>query len=90
MRPAISKVAVIGAGPAGLPTAKRLRDYGIEVVIFERSSVAGGAWYVSSPNPNSAFRGNDCVDVDVDLQDIPRAKTDKALVSLRAPGCALV
>lgn len=46
MLPAISKVAVIGAGAAGLPAAKRLRDYGIEVVIFERNSVAGGGWLV--------------------------------------------
>lgn len=46
MLPAISRVAVIGAGAAGLPAAKRLRDYGIEVVIYERNSVAGGGWLV--------------------------------------------
>lgn len=44
--PTISKVAVIGAGAAGLPTAKRLRDYGLEVVIFERNPAPGGVWYV--------------------------------------------
>lgn len=46
MLPAISKVAVIGAGAAGLPAAQRLRDYGIEVKIFERNSVPGGGWLV--------------------------------------------
>lgn len=36
--------AVIGAGPAGLVTAKILMEQGFEVVIFERGSAVGGTW----------------------------------------------
>lgn len=40
------KVAVIGAGPAGLAGSALLRRYGHEVTIFEASNMAGGtAWY---------------------------------------------
>ena len=40
------KVAVIGAGPAGLAGAALLRRYGHQVTIYEASSKAGGtAWY---------------------------------------------
>lgn len=37
------KVAIIGAGPAGLSAAGTLARLGYEVVIFEREGVAGGA-----------------------------------------------
>ncbi|KAI8331593.1 hypothetical protein BC941DRAFT_403707 [Chlamydoabsidia padenii] len=46
----IRKVAIIGAGPAGLPTAKVLRDEGLEVVIYERSPASGGTW-IYNPAP---------------------------------------
>jgi glutamate synthase (NADPH) small chain len=40
------KVAVIGAGPAGLAAAELLRRYGHGVVIYEELSTPGGpAWY---------------------------------------------
>lgn len=40
------KVAVIGAGPAGLAAAELLRRYGHQVTIYEELSVPGGtAWY---------------------------------------------
>jgi glutamate synthase (NADPH/NADH) small chain len=40
------KVAVIGAGPAGLAASALLRRYGHKVTIFEASNTAGGtAWY---------------------------------------------
>src|SRR6266487_692827 len=40
------KVAVIGAGPAGLAGSDLLRRYGHKVTIFEASTMAGGtAWY---------------------------------------------
>src|SRR5919202_6103351 len=40
------KVAVIGAGPAGLAAAELLRRYGHQVIIYEELSTAGGtAWY---------------------------------------------
>ena len=40
------KVAVIGAGPAGLAAAELLRRYGHDVVIYEELSTPGGTtWY---------------------------------------------
>eukprot|EP00189_Rhodosorus_marinus_P014138 CAMPEP_0184746334 /NCGR_PEP_ID=MMETSP0315-20130426/8868_1 /TAXON_ID=101924 /ORGANISM="Rhodosorus marinus, Strain UTEX LB 2760" /LENGTH=425 /DNA_ID=CAMNT_0027218843 /DNA_START=155 /DNA_END=1432 /DNA_ORIENTATION=+ len=43
------RVAVIGAGAAGLCSAKNLRDFGssFKVVVFERGSQVGGAWRYS-------------------------------------------
>lgn len=42
-------VAVIGAGPAGLVTARWLSSQGFEPVLFEASSQAGGQWNAASP-----------------------------------------
>lgn len=42
-------VAVIGAGPAGLVTARWLSAYGLEPVLFEASSQLGGQWNAASP-----------------------------------------
>ncbi|ORX47740.1 FAD/NAD(P)-binding domain-containing protein [Hesseltinella vesiculosa] len=53
LRHPIRKVAVIGAGPAGLPTAKSLRDEGIDVVIYERSPASGGTWIYNEQAPVS-------------------------------------
>ena len=36
------RVAVIGAGPAGLTAAHRLRRGGAEVIVMERETAAGG------------------------------------------------
>ncbi|ORX90129.1 FAD/NAD(P)-binding domain-containing protein [Basidiobolus meristosporus CBS 931.73] len=47
----IRKVAVIGAGSAGLPTAKLLKEEGLEVKIFERNYAAGGTWIYESQPP---------------------------------------
>lgn len=38
------KVAVIGAGVSGLTSARHLKAAGLDVVVFERSSVSGGVW----------------------------------------------
>lgn len=54
--PSVSKAAVIGAGAAGLPTAKRLRDYGIKVVVYKRNSVAGDTWYIPDITIDMWFR----------------------------------
>ncbi|KAG2185730.1 hypothetical protein INT43_002165 [Umbelopsis isabellina] len=46
----IDTVAVVGAGPAGLPTAKWLKEEGLTVRIFERNHASGGTWiYGATP-----------------------------------------
>ncbi|KAK4517791.1 uncharacterized protein ATC70_001136 [Mucor velutinosus] len=47
----IKRVAVIGAGPAGLPTAKLLLDEGIQVKIYERNAASGGTWIYNKEKP---------------------------------------
>ncbi|RCH78383.1 hypothetical protein CU098_000008, partial [Rhizopus stolonifer] len=47
----IRKVAIVGAGPAGLPTAKLLLDEGLEVKIYERNSAPGGTWIYHEEQP---------------------------------------
>lgn len=42
MRPDAADVAVVGAGIAGLATARALRARGAEVVVLERSGIASG------------------------------------------------
>lgn len=49
------KVAVIGAGVSGLTAAKHLKEYGLEVVLFERSAHVAGIWFV---NPEKASSEN--------------------------------
>lgn len=44
------KVAVIGAGPAGLSTAVRLNAQGFEVTIFDRNPMPGGLLRYGIPN----------------------------------------
>jgi cation diffusion facilitator CzcD-associated flavoprotein CzcO len=39
-----TRVAVIGAGISGVVTAAHLKNEGLDVTVFERSSVAGGIW----------------------------------------------
>lgn len=41
----IKSVAVIGAGISGVSSAAHLLRHGFEVVVFERSDVAGGVWH---------------------------------------------
>ncbi|KEQ17674.1 flavin-containing monooxygenase [Endozoicomonas numazuensis] len=42
------KIAVIGAGPAGLITAQVLVESGVDVIIFERRECLGGSWALQS------------------------------------------
>ncbi|CAL0314299.1 unnamed protein product [Lupinus luteus] len=51
-------VAVIGAGAAGLVTARELRREGHEVVVFERGNQIGGTW-VYNPDVESDPLGMD-------------------------------
>ncbi|MGB7406572.1 MAG: NAD(P)-binding domain-containing protein [Pacificimonas sp.] len=48
------KVAIIGAGCSGFSTAKKLRDAGIDVTVFEASDRIGGNWAYGNPNGKSA------------------------------------
>ncbi|KAG1467533.1 hypothetical protein G6F56_004366 [Rhizopus delemar] len=48
---AIKKVAIIGAGPAGLPTARHLLEEGLQVKIFERNAASGGTWIFNEDKP---------------------------------------
>ncbi len=41
--------AIIGAGPAGLATAKNFREQGLDVEILEREDDVGGNWYFGRP-----------------------------------------
>ena len=43
-------VAVIGAGPAGLVSARYLKKHGFLPVVFEASAEIGGQWNVASPS----------------------------------------
>jgi len=45
----VEKVAVVGAGPAGLTAALRLAQKGYEVTVFEKLPVAGGMMAVGIP-----------------------------------------
>ncbi|KAI9487654.1 MAG: hypothetical protein EXX96DRAFT_554116 [Benjaminiella poitrasii] len=47
----IKNVAVIGAGPSGLCSARRLRDLGFSVKVFERNPSVGGVWVYSETSP---------------------------------------
>lgn len=38
------KIAVIGAGPSGLCSAKNALDYGHDVTVYEQNSEVGGLW----------------------------------------------
>lgn len=44
------KVAVIGAGPAGMACAAELRKGGYDVTVFEKESIAGGKLVFGMPN----------------------------------------
>jgi len=45
------RIGVIGAGIAGLVTAKVLRDDGFDVIVFEKESAIGGVWVESRTYP---------------------------------------
>ena len=49
-------VAIIGAGPAGLVTARWLAEHGFEPVLFEAAERPGGQWNAASPM-SGAWRG---------------------------------
>lgn len=44
------RAAVIGAGPAGLVTAKTLMEFGFDVAVYESGSYVGGTWVYNNDN----------------------------------------
>ncbi|MEV4256159.1 FAD-dependent oxidoreductase, partial [Spirillospora sp. NPDC049652] len=48
-----TRVAVIGAGAAGLSAAKALLDHGLEVTVLERGDRPGGLWAQDAPGGTS-------------------------------------
>jgi phytoene dehydrogenase-like protein len=46
MNSSTKHVAVVGAGISGITAAAHLKKEGLEVTVFERSSAAGGIWYI--------------------------------------------
>ncbi|WHT16097.1 FAD-dependent oxidoreductase [Crossiella sp. CA-258035] len=49
-----ARLAIIGAGPAGLATARAARAAGLEPVLFERETELGGVW---RPGDGAAWAG---------------------------------
>lgn len=47
----IKTIALVGAGFAGLSTAKLLRDFGYDVTVFEKETDVGGVWCTSRRYP---------------------------------------
>jgi ribulose 1,5-bisphosphate synthetase/thiazole synthase len=41
----VKRVAIIGAGSAGIIVAKYMKEAGFEVRVFERNEAIGGTWY---------------------------------------------
>ncbi len=50
----MSRVCIVGAGPAGLVATKTLGEAGLEIDCVEASPVIGGQWVVDNPNGRSA------------------------------------
>ncbi|KAA8497487.1 Flavin-containing monooxygenase FMO GS-OX-like 4 [Porphyridium purpureum] len=61
----VRRVAVVGAGAAGLVTAKNLREEGLRAVVFEAAPQVGGTWDIANANSSmyTNLRTNlpDCV-----------------------------
>lgn len=47
----MTTVAIVGAGFAGLSTAKIFREFGFDVTVFEKDSEVGGVWSASRRYP---------------------------------------
>jgi cation diffusion facilitator CzcD-associated flavoprotein CzcO len=66
------KIAIIGAGFAGLTTARHLRDFGHDVTVFEKVHDVGGVWSTTRLYPGvSTQNGKDTYR----LSDFPMPKT---------------
>jgi dimethylaniline monooxygenase (N-oxide forming) len=54
----IRRAAVIGAGPAGLVTAKILKENGFSVIVYEKGSSVGGTWVYQNDNDRNFLYKN--------------------------------
>lgn len=59
------RIAVVGAGAAGLISAKTLIQAGFEVVVFEAGSQAGGLWVYENDNGASVAYRNLHINTDI-------------------------
>lgn len=89
--PPVRRVAVIGAGPAGLQYASVLRDEGFNVRLFDRAPGPGGNWFSSRVVPIKASfpdrdvkTGSYTPDVPKDLPRVHEYKEGEDGVSLDA------
>ena len=84
--------AIIGAGPAGLATAKHFRQAGFAVEIFEREDDVGGNWYFGRPASSvchsthmiSSKRMSQFADLPMPKEYPPYPRHDQALSYLRS------
>ncbi|KAF8311498.1 FAD/NAD(P)-binding domain-containing protein [Clavulina sp. PMI_390] len=67
----IRRVAVIGAGPAGLVFTSTLIKYGFEVRMFERSPNPGGVWHYTERVPIPVSFPNRPIETMAYIPDIP-------------------
>ncbi|KAF8308299.1 FAD/NAD(P)-binding domain-containing protein [Clavulina sp. PMI_390] len=68
----VRRVAVIGAGPAGLQFASTLLNHGFEVRMFERAPKPGGIWYYTERLPVPATFPNRPIETMAYVPDIPK------------------
>jgi cation diffusion facilitator CzcD-associated flavoprotein CzcO len=56
-RPRARRVAILGAGPAGICVARHLLEEGFEITVYEKGSHIGGLWvYENDSGESSAYR----------------------------------
>ncbi|KAF8309283.1 FAD/NAD(P)-binding domain-containing protein [Clavulina sp. PMI_390] len=67
----IRRVAVIGAGPAGLQFTSTLIDHGFEVRMFERAPNPGGIWHYTDKLPIPAAFPNRPIETMAYIPDVP-------------------
>jgi dimethylaniline monooxygenase (N-oxide forming) len=66
------KIAIIGAGFAGISSAKVLRQFGHEVIVYEKATDVGGVWSASRRYPGLKTQNNKGTYA---LSDLPMPKS---------------
>jgi cation diffusion facilitator CzcD-associated flavoprotein CzcO len=66
------KIAIVGAGFAGLTTARHLKDFGHETIVYEKAPDVGGVWSKTRTYPGvTTQNGKDTYH----LSDFPMPKS---------------